>query len=292
MSEIVLRSSARILFDSVVGLKVRPRFCRAEGPSGLHRSPQRGETVEFSEYKPYTPGVEPRFLDWKLYARTDRLFVKSFCDERASRFLMICDDSASMMYPPDGRTKLHLASELALGLAFLAVQRQKDSVGLAPLSQAPRAAADSQSLGAILAGLETILANSADASGASSGIVDLLSKLELRYPTTVIVISDLYDDPGALLKWSLQMRHRGHESWFLHVLSKEEVGLPYESLRNFVDVESGQKLQLDPRAIRAHYSRALHEHIAGLKLLAAHGRYALGILGQDPSVILKRFLSD
>ena len=236
--------------------------------------------------------MELRFVDWKLYARTDRLFVKSFCDERASRFLVVCDDSESMRYPKDGPMKIQLAGELALGLAFLAVRRQKDALHLTALSQVSGDdLSESQPLGGIFVGIERIL-NEAKSSATSAPLLESLSNLDLRYPTTIIVISDLYEQPGEVLNWSLRMRHRGHECWFLQTLSREEIALPFESLRNFVDVETGHKLQLDPRAIRSHYSRALHDHISGLKALAAHGRYALGIVGQDPAVILKRFLTD
>jgi len=290
-----LQTVSRTLFNAVTGLKVRPRFCRAEGPSGLHRSPQRGETVEFSEYRPYAPGAELRFLDWKLYARCDRLFVKSFCDERASRFLIVLDDSPSMVYPLEGFTKLNLACELAMGIAYLAAHRQKDAVRLLPLSSVPAGPNEQhQALGHMMLELQKI-SSSARISAAArvpSGIADSLSKLEFRRPTTVIFISDLYEHPAELQKLSLRARRQGHEYWFLHVLSKEEIALPYESLHNFIDVESNQRMQLDPRAIRAHYSRAVHDHISALRTLAAHGRFVLGIVGQDPAEILKRLLQD
>ena len=123
-------------------------------------------------------------------------------------------------------------------------------------------------------------------------ISESLSKLDLRRPTTVIVLSDLYDQPGALLGLSRRARRAGHEFWFLHILSREEIALPFETLRDFVDLESGRRLQLDPPAIRAAYSQALHDHVAALKSLATLGRYTLGILGHDPAEILKRFLQD
>lgn len=302
MTESNLQTAARTLFNSITGLKVRPRFCRAEGPSGLHRSPQRGETVEFSEYRPYFPGAELRFLDWKLYARCDRLFVKSFCDERASRFLLIVDDSASMRYPFEGPSKLDLAAQLAMGLAYLAAQRQKDAVNLTLLSDLPADRSDEfVSFGSILMKLQSLLNPAAGSeesvgrSGKSSApplIAEKLSTLDLRRPTTVIFISDLYEQPMALQNISRRARRLGHEFWFLHVLSKDEIALPYENLRNFIDVETNSKLQLDPQAIRAHYSRALHEHISALRSLAAHGRYGFGVLGHDPAEILKHLLQD
>lgn len=291
MADNHLQTVAKSLFNSITGLRVRPRFCRAEGPSGLHRSPQRGETVEFSEYRPYTPGVELRFLDWKLYARTDRLYVKSFCDERASRFLIVVDDSPSMHYPIEGRGKLDLACELALGLSFLAAHRQKDAVSVVPLSLASAERREEFStLGSIMRRLQKL--STETETRPVSEISASLARLDLRRPTTVIVLSDLYDEPAAILGLSRRMRRLGHEFWFLQILSKEEIALPYDSLRDFVDLESGQKLQLDPRAIRAHYSRALHEHMSALKSLASHGRYSLAILGHDSVDILKRFLQD
>ncbi|MBI4177929.1 DUF58 domain-containing protein [bacterium] len=285
---------AQTLFDVIGGLKVRPRFCRAEGPSGLHRSPQRGETVEFSEYKPYAPGVELRFLDWKLYARTDRLYVKSFCDERASRFLLVVDDSPSMRFPPEGRTKLDLARDLAAGLAFLAAQKQKDAVGLLPLSQvASGISGDFRSFGWLLSELQKeSFAAPSQPSAPPSPLADALSMLDLRHPTTVIFISDLYEAPSRLMTLALGARRRGHEFWFMHVLSKEEIALPFSEFRNFVDMESSERVDLDPQAVRAHYSGALHDHLQALKPLAGMGRYGMGILGQNPADILKRFLAD
>lgn len=283
---------AQTLFNSITGLKVRPRFCRAEGPSGLHRSPQRGETVEFSEYRPYAPGVELRFVDWKLYARCDRLFVKSFCDERASRFLIILDDSPSMRYPLEGQTKWTLACELAMGLAYLAAQRQKDAVNIATLSSIASGRLDEfRAFGSILMELQKLSAAAAERRG-EWPIAGALTRIELRRPTTLIFLSDLYEEPGALMSLSRRARRSGHEFWFLQILSKEEIALPYENLRNFIDVESRQRMQLDPRTIQAHYSRTLHEHISALRSLASLGRFSLGILGQDPAEILKRFLHD
>lgn len=298
MTEKTLKNQPSTLFDSVSGLKVRPRFCRAEGPSGLHRSPQRGETVEFSEYKPYTPGVELRFLDWKLYARTDRLYVKSFCDERASRFLILLDDSPSMKWPTDrmeATTKLDMACDLAAALSFVAAQKQKDAVNFSALSRAEAGSRESfKSFGSILMEIQTrsFQTETPMPPTPAPPIADILSKLDLRHPTTVILISDLYELPGRLLKLSRTARRRGHEFWFLHVLSREEIALPYEDFRNFVDMESNERIDLDPHAIHAHYSNALHEHLQALKCLAAAGRYTLGILGQNPAEILKRFLAD
>lgn len=245
--------------------------------------------------------MELRFLDWKLYARCDRLFVKSFCDERASRFLIVIDDSPSMEYPLQGRNKLDLACELSMGLAYLAAQRQKDAVALQVLSEISNGQKDElSSFGSILMRLQKLSADSPGGAAPRSekrkwpngSIAESLSRLELRRPTTVIFISDLYEDPAAIQTLSRRARRLGHEYWFLQVLSKEEIALPFENLQNFVDVESDQRLQLDPHAIRAHYSQALHGHISALRSLASQGRFTLGILGQDPSEILKRFLQD
>ncbi len=291
-----LYAVSKTLFDAVTGLKVRPRFCRAEGPSGLHRSPQRGETVEFSEYRPYVPGSELRFLDWKLYARCDRLYVKSFCDERASRFFLIVDDSASMVYPLEGRTKLHLSAELALGLAYLAGHRQKDAVSVLPLSEVGRRRQDDiQSIGAILLELQKLISHIEQKKPrppADPSLADRLAKLDLRYPTTVILISDCYENPSDLMELSRRSRRNGHEFWLLQVLSREEIALPCEQAKDFVDLESGLRLQLDPRAIHSHYHRAIHDHIRSLKSLTALGRFSLAILGQDPVDVLKHFLHD
>lgn len=224
--------------------------------TGLHKSPYHGFSVEFSEHRAYTPGDELRHLDWKCYARTDRYAVKLFENETNVRCYIILDKSASMGYGSGPVTKLEYSCYLAGCLAYLMI-RQQDSVGLVCFDErvarfiAPRSAPSHLSV--VLGALEQIRAGSR--TGTARTFHDLAENMKRR--SLVVILSDLMDDEREVLRALHHFRHRKHEVILFHVLDPAELAFPFSRLADFVDMETGERLQVDPRYARAAYLEEL-----------------------------------
>ncbi len=232
--------------------------------TGLHKSPYHGFSVEFSEHRAYAPGDEIRHIDWKSAARSDRLVVKLFENETNVRCYILLDKSASMGFGSGELTKLEYACYLAGCLAYLMI-RQQDSVGLVPFDEsvgrfiAPRSAPSHLSV--LLGELEGIKA------GRKTGIArtfhDLAEKMKRR--SLVVILSDLLDDEREVLKALHHFRRRKHEVILFHVLDHAEREFPFSRLADFVDMETGERLQIDPRYAREAYMEELGSFIARFK---------------------------
>lgn len=219
---------------------------------GLHRSPFHGFSAEFSQYRHYRPGDELRYVDWKAFARTDRLYSRQFRETTNLAALFIVDVSGSMAF---GR-KLTIAAATAAALATLVVD-QGDAAGLLAIDaqgQAEYVPARSgrhhlRILLAALAGLR--------ASGAVS-IADSLRRAAtlMRRRGLVVLISDLYDDSGAI-KEVRRLSRMGHDVIVIHTLAAEEMNLPGDGAAEFEDLETGARLIAAPRMMREEYARAV-----------------------------------
>lgn len=232
--------------------------------SGLHRSPYHGFSVEFSEHRAYTPGDELRHLDWKCYARTDRYTVKLFENETNVRCYILLDKSASMGYGSGPITKLEYSCFLAGCLTYLMI-RQQDSVGLVSFDEsvsrfiAPRST--SSHLSVLLRALEDIRAGRR--TGIARAFHDLAENMKRR--SLVVILSDLMDDEREVLRALHHFRHRKHEVILFHVLDPAERTFPFSRLADFVDMETGQRLQVDPRYARTAYLEELDEFVKRFK---------------------------
>jgi uncharacterized protein (DUF58 family) len=224
--------------------------------TGLHKSPYHGFSVEFSEHRAYAPGDELRHIDWKSLARTDRLVVKLFENETNVRCYILLDKSGSMGYRSDELTKLEYACYLAGCLAYLMI-RQQDSVGLVAFDEAagrfiaPRSMPSHLSV--ILGELEKIKAGAA--TGIARTFHDLAEKMKRR--SLVVILSDLLDDEREVMKALHHFRHRKHEVILFHILDRAEREFPFVRLADFVDMETGERLQVDPRYAREAYLEEL-----------------------------------
>jgi uncharacterized protein (DUF58 family) len=227
--------------------------------SGQHRSPWRGASVEFADHRPYTHGDELRHLDWRLYGRSDRFFVKQFEAETNLTVTLAVDASASMGYPEDGLAKLDCACYLAAGLAYLA-WRQRDAVGLKVLAgEGERDLPHRTSRGhlqGVFDGLEALEA------GGQAGPADALMGLGsgLRRRGLVVLLSDLLDEPEELLRGLGLLRGRGHDVIVLQVLDRSELDLGMRGPSIFEDMETGERLSTDADELREEYSEAIRAH--------------------------------
>lgn len=229
--------------------------------SGLHRSPYRGFSVEFAEYRQYMQGDDPSTIDWKVYARSDRYYVKRFEEETNVECHVLLDVSASMGYGSSGVTKLAYGSYLAAALAYL-MNRQRDAVGLMAFDdrivERLPASARPGHLHAIFLALERLtLGQRSDLSTPLHQLAEALVKRGMA-----VVISDLLDDPEEVLKGLKHLRFRGTDVIVFHVLDPDELTFPFSRLSRFRDLESQDEVLAAPAAVRAHYLKQLGDLLA------------------------------
>ncbi len=229
--------------------------------TGLHSSPYQGFSTEFSEHRQYVAGDDLRHLDWRVLGRTNRHYVKRYEEETNLRAHILLDASASMGFA--GRhelSKLDYARQLAAVLAYLLV-RQRDSVGLVLFDETIRLRMPPRSTTRHLNELLTQLENCRAGRGTrvAGTFHDLAESFRRR--CLIIVISDLYDDPDEVLHALHHFRHRKHEVILYHVLDPMELEFDYDQMAEFVDSETGQRLQVDPVSVRDDYRRRIEEFL-------------------------------
>ena len=230
--------------------------------SGLHRSPYKGFSVEFAEYRQYMPGDDLSTLDWKVYARSDRHYVKKFEEETNLECHLLLDVSASMAYRGGApMSKVEYGSVLAASLAFL-MHRQRDATGLIAFDDTIRfrlpAGARPGHLHALLLALERMEA------GRQSNVARPLHQLAdaLVKRSLVVVISDLLDDPEPVIRGLKHLKFRGTDVIVFQVLDPDELTFPFRGAAKFRDLESADEITADPASVREAYLREL----AGLTL--------------------------
>jgi uncharacterized protein (DUF58 family) len=225
--------------------------------TGLHSSPYKGLSVEFAEHRKYTPGDNPRHLDWRILGRTDRLYIKQYEEETNLRAQILLDTSASMGYAePPALSKLAYASYLTAVLAYL-MMRQQDAVGLTSfdrevrLDMPPRS--NPRHFDEMMHHLEALQ------PGRTTDLGATLHRLADRFKRRclIVLISDLYDDPEAVETALHHFRHKRHEVIVFHVLDRAEIEFPFRETASFRDLETGDLIQVDPAYVRDDYRRRM-----------------------------------
>jgi uncharacterized protein (DUF58 family) len=256
--------------------------------AGIHRSPYHGFSVEFSEFRAYTPGDDPRYLDWKLYARTDRYSIKRFEDETNLLCYLLVDMSRSMNYGSGAHPKIEYARTLAASLAYFLFM-QRDAVGLLTFDEAISEYVPPRHRPGHLRRLMVALAH--EAGGQST---DLLRPLEqiadsVRKRGLVVLISDLLAPVNELQTKLGYLRSRGHEVLVLRVLDPAERAFTFNTPGMFHDLESGRRLYIDPSAARAEYERRFGEHAHELRQACVNLGVDLSELSTDRPLELALF---
>lgn len=224
--------------------------------SGLHRSPRRGFSVEFAEYRQYLPGDALSTIDWKVFARSDRHYVKKFEEDTTLDCHLLLDVSGSMRYGSGPVRKHDYACLLAASLAYL-MHRQRDAVGLIAFDDAivQRLAPSARAghLRALLLALERLPAGTrTDVAKPLEDLAKVLAKRGL-----VVVISDLLDEPARVIQGLKRFRQRGTDVIVFHVLDHQELTFTFEDAARFRDVESATEVYADPSVVRGAYLRAV-----------------------------------
>ena len=244
---------------------LKARFVVEGFIAGLHQSPYKGFSLEFAQHREYSPGDETRHIDWKVYGRKDKYFVKQYQEETNLKGYILLDRSASMGYKSKGITKLQYGSYLAASLAFLML-RQQDSVGLATFDERikkyipPRQSKGHLSL--ILKELENLVPSSK--TEISRSLQELGQYTKRR--GLIILISDLLDEQEEVLKALKYFRFKKHEVIVFHLLDHAELELPFRSVVWLEDMETGKRVLTHPEIIREKYKSIVKEFVETYKL--------------------------
>jgi uncharacterized protein (DUF58 family) len=227
---------------------------------GLHRSPYHGSSVEFSEYRQYTVGEEIKHIDWKVYGKTDRYYVKRYEAETNLACHILLDASASMSYRSDekGLSKLQYGASLAACLAYFMVG-QRDATGLTIFDSKTRTALPPKlgptHLQRLLAELErTKPGGDTELAGPLTGLADGLKRRGL-----VILISDLLADVQSLRSALSRFRFQGHDLIVFHIMDRAELEFPFDSMTQFTDLETSEAVVVSPQGMRSTYMKALEK---------------------------------
>jgi uncharacterized protein (DUF58 family) len=249
--------------------------------NGLHRAPYLGMSLDFAEHRAYYPGDDIRRIDWRLYARTDRYYVKEFEADTNSNFVVLLDISRSMSYRGVGIPKLDYARYLAASLTYFS-REQRDRVGLLTFDSdiVDYVPASAKHLDIVLHALDRARA---ERPGSLDAALRKATEL-LRRRGLIVLISDLYEEPARVQAAAGMLRHRGHDVIVFHVLDRSELeldgsigGVPLDEATSFEDLETGERMPVITQAVRDRYRQMMREHVATLGRLLTEIRvdYAL-----------------
>lgn len=236
--------------------------------SGMHRSPFFGQSVEFAQHREYAPGDDTRRIDWKVWSKTDRYYIKQYEEETNLRTTLLVDLSESMLFGSNGMTKYDYGCTAAAALAYLLL-RQQDSVGLVAFDQQVRtrlpARAKQNHLHAILAALHI---QKPEKKTSFFEILRQTAEEEAR-KGMVILISDLFAPRDTLFKGLKLLRQRGHDVMVLHIMDDEELDFHYAGTTKFEGMEEMGDLLCDPRALRDGYLKAVNAFLDEVRRFCA-----------------------
>jgi uncharacterized protein (DUF58 family) len=232
--------------------------------AGLHRSPYHGFSLEFAEYREYSPGDDIRRVDWKVYGRSDRFYVKKYEGDTNTQVFLLLDTSRSMSFTSHEVSKLDYARYLAAALAYLSL-RQSDAVGLITFDSGikdfvPPKRRHGQLL-SVLRKLESL---------ECAGETDIRTSLEqlsnlVRRRSLVVLISDFYQQPSELAKAFRFFHHRGHDVLAFHVLDPQELEMSLDGVVTLEDLETGEQLPYMAESSRSDYLKEIRGHIRDLQ---------------------------
>jgi uncharacterized protein (DUF58 family) len=256
----------------IKSLQLRAKVVVEGFNAGLHRSPYHGFSVEFSEYREYSPGDDPRYLDWRLYARSDRYFIKRFEDETNLRCHLLVDKSRSMGFGSTGYTKADYAKTAAATLAYF-LSTQRDAVGVLTFDERitdylPPRFRPGHLHRLMLALDRPVSGKSTDLAAPLERIADVVTKRGL-----IVLLSDLLASVETLQTHLGYLRARGHEVVLLRLLDPAERAFTFDRPAMFRDLESGRDVYVDPDVAREEYLRRFAEHGEDIR----HACNALGI---------------
>jgi uncharacterized protein (DUF58 family) len=248
------------------GLELRARRIVEGYVSGLHRSPYHGFSIEFAEHREYVPGDDLRYVDWKVFGRTDKIYLKQFEEETNLVSYMLLDTSESMLYQGQrsALSKLEYAKCVAAALSYL-VLHQQDSVGLVTFDSQVRALVRASGQASHLRQLVHVMEQSSAEKKTATGPIfhDLAERLKKR--GVVVIFSDLFDDVASMMTGIKHFRHRRHEVIVFHILDPDEEDFPFRQTTKFQGLEQLPEVVTDPRSLRKAYLNEFGNFLRSVK---------------------------
>lgn len=274
MSSIPDNSYMRLLPEGIAStlsrLELLARAKKQGAMSGRHTSPNKGFSVVFAEHRQYMPGDDIRDIDWRVFAKSDRYYIKQYIEETNLRATIVLDCSGSMNYcgdlaaPVEGKkvSKFEYARYLAAALAYLMI-KQQDAVGLVTFDEqiqtSIKAASRPGQVRLVLEALEGAK------PGGDTRLASTLHEVAERIPQRglVIILSDCFESAAQIVESFHHFKFRSHEVVLFHIMAEEELTFPFGSSQEFRDLEaSGARLKVDPRTVRAAYLQRVKEHVS------------------------------
>ncbi len=278
----------------LLALPLNARQAMLGSVSGRHRSPVKGSSLEFAQYRKYVPGDDTRRLDWRTWGRSDRFYIKEFEADTNLRLCLVVDASGSMDYPdaaPGKRTRMEFARTLAASLAYLAAH-QGDAVGLWGVGADHR-----QKIPAKRGATHLNLVMDQLAELQPKGGTTLIESLhtaaeEIRQRALVIAISDFFVDPAELKSALQHLRFRRHDVALFHLLAPEEIDFAFDRPARFLDLEGGDPMLIDPSLVASRYREVVRAYLAAIDTLVRDTAidYHRILLHENPEEVLARFL--
>ena len=281
------------ILSSVAHLELIARQAVEGTVSGLHHSHFMGRNVEFSEHRPYNPGDELRLIDWRAYAKTDRFHVKLFEEDTNLRATILTDMSGSMRFGESGKTKLLYAQQLTAALSHLMLS-QGDSVGLLAFDNEVRSYVPARNRSDQWSSMLDVLANT-EMTNEESAIANVLSGLGdiLKKRGLVILVSDLIDEPNAVMQNLALLRKSHQEVLVFHVLTPEEIELPFYGTVEFHPLEGdSEPLRTVPRRLQKKYRERVRQFLTAYRdgCLENGIDYNLVQTNQPLEIVLREYL--
>jgi uncharacterized protein (DUF58 family) len=261
--------------------------------AGLHRSPDFGFSQEFAEYRAYTPGDDLRHVDWNLFARTERCYLKRYRGETNSQLTVLFDASKSMQYTSGPLSKMDYARFIAAALFYLAIHNQRDAAGLIvfddEVREYIRPSTRLGQLARLFAGLEH--AEPRARTNFARPLQHFRNSLHRR--GIAILISDFYEDPETVVREVAPLRFRGNEVILFHILDPEELKPMIKSSAVLVDIETDERIEVVPEYVKTTYRDKIDGHIEKLRTFtrAAGMDYHLLLTNRPLDLALREYLS-
>lgn len=267
----------RLLPDGIASTLSRMEFmarAKKQGPiSGRHTSPNKGFSVVFAEHRQYSPGDDLRSLDWRVFAKTEKYYIKQYIEETNLRATIVLDCSGSMKYRGDlasmvaGRkvSKFEYAQYMAAALSYMMI-KQQDAVGLVTfddrIQSYIKAASRPSQVRLVLGELDKAT------PGKDTRLADTLHEVAERIPSRglVVILSDCFESAAEIVKAFHHFQYKSHELILFHIMAEEELTFPFGQSQEFKDLEAaGTRIKVDPRTIRAAYLQRVNDHVQALE---------------------------
>lgn len=274
-------------------LNLLSRYVVEGNLAGAHRSPLRGLSSEFADHKAYAPGDDPKHIDWRVLARSDKYYVKRYDDETNLRVYLALDQSASMNYGSGDTTKYDYACRLAAALGYVTI-KARDSVGLFLFAEKVKARMDARNS---LRHLNDMLKQiQVQPSSPDTGIAEALHEIagSVRRRALIVLISDLLGDEKAVQAGLANLRKQNHDVIVLQVLDLTEIDLSFKRNCEFVDLETGEKLNINPISLAKSYRKVFGEFIEEYRQVCAslHVDYRLVRTDQPIDIFARAYLKE